>query len=42
MNDTVHEILPVSDGTHILIYKFDGYEYAFERKVFVSASEYRD
>lgn len=42
MSDTFHEILPVADGTHILIYTFDGIEYTFERKIFISASEYRD
>jgi hypothetical protein len=34
-------IIPVSDVTHVLIFKLDGCEYIFERKVFVSASEYR-
>lgn len=39
--DTRHELLPVDDGTHVIIFQFDGMEYVFERKVFIPATEYR-
>lgn len=41
LEDTQHTIIEDNQGTHILIYKWDGLVYLFERKVVVSVDEYR-
>lgn len=37
----IHQIIETSHGTHILIFLWNGTEYLFDSKIFVSESEYR-
>lgn len=41
LEDTRHAIIEGNLATYILIHKWDGLYYAFERKVVVSVDEYR-
>lgn len=39
--DTIYKTLPFLDGDHILVFEFDGRDYAFSRQIFVPKEDFR-